>query len=233
VAGHRRRWLLELLVPPTRQQLADHEDQALYDREKRSGLTAEVIARLTEAGVRSDIWKLEGYEKTDGAQLVLDAIKHSTDQDSASIVLGRNAPQRQVDHWLDVAAPLAGYVGFAVGRSIWEEPLTACLAGRADRDAAQERISGNYRHFKARYLDADTALATSATRRDRNRSPTATRGSLPTARRRSGAPPGARSPAAACCPPGWPSRCSPKSTRCGRGSNCQVPSRLGSEGSSD
>ncbi len=157
VAGHRRRWLLELLVPPTREQLVDHEDQALYDREKRPGLTAEVIAELTKAGVRPDIWKLEGYETTEGARLVLDAIKHSTDQGSDCIVLGRNAPSRQVDHWLDVAAPLPGYAGFAVGRSIWEQPLADYLAGRADREAAQGRITSNYEHFIERYLTADTA----------------------------------------------------------------------------
>jgi len=157
VADHHRRWLLELLVPPTREQLVKHEDQALYDRQERPELTADVVAELTGAGVRPDIWKLEGYENTEGAQRVLDAIKDSADSGSACIVLGRNAPLHQVDHWLDVAAPLQGYVGFAVGRSIWEEPLADYLAGKADRDAAQERITGTYEHFIARYLGADTA----------------------------------------------------------------------------
>ncbi|HXW43739.1 MAG TPA: DUF2090 domain-containing protein [Streptosporangiaceae bacterium] len=156
-AGQRRRWLLELLVPATREQLAASEDQALYDAKERPGLTAEVIAELTKGGVRPDVWKLEGYETTEGAEVVLDAIKHSTDSGSDCIVLGRNAPMHQVDHWLDVAAPLPGYVGFAIGRSNWEQPLADYLAGRADREAVQERIRGNYEHFIARYLAADTA----------------------------------------------------------------------------
>jgi myo-inositol catabolism protein IolC len=153
-AASRRHWLLELLVPPTREQLTAHDDQALYDERQRPELTVEVITSLTGAGVHPRIWKLEGYETTAGAQLVLDAVRE-TDPASDCIVLGRNAPQRQVDHWLDVAAPLQGFVGFAIGRSIWDEPVADHLAGHADADTTQARIAERYRHFIRRYLQAD------------------------------------------------------------------------------
>jgi myo-inositol catabolism protein IolC len=156
VGANRRRWLLELLVPPTREQLARHEDQTLYDEHARPGLTAEVISSLTAAGVHPSIWKLEGYETTEGAQLVLDAVKSSPGPPSECIVLGRNAPQPQLDHWLDIAAPLEGYVGFAIGRSIWNEPLADYLAGKQDQAATQERIAGRYRHYIGEYFGADT-----------------------------------------------------------------------------
>ena len=157
VTASRRRWMIELLVPPTREQLVAHDDQALYDETARPALTAQVIASLTAAGVHPGIWKLEGYETTAGAQLVLDAVRDSGAPASSCIVLGRNAPQRQVDHWLIVAAPLPGYVGFAIGRSIWDQPIAGYLAGHADRDATEVRIAGNYRHFIQQYLAADTA----------------------------------------------------------------------------
>jgi myo-inositol catabolism protein IolC len=153
-AANRRHWLLELLVPPTHADLVVHEDQALFDEHARPELTVRVIHALTRAGVHPRIWKLEGYETTAGAQLVLDAVSVA-DPASSCIVLGRNAPQRQVDHWLDVAAPLEGYVGFAIGRSIWDEPLTDYLAGRADRDATESRIADRYGKFIHRYLQAD------------------------------------------------------------------------------
>lgn len=159
VTASRRRWMIELLVPPTREQLVAHDDQALYDETARPALTAQVIASLTAAGVHPGIWKLEGYETTAGAQLVLDAVRDSGAPASSCIVLGRNAPQRQVDHWLIIAAPLPGYVGFAVGRSIWDQPIAGYLAGHADRDATEARIAGNYRHFIQQYLAADTAQA--------------------------------------------------------------------------
>jgi myo-inositol catabolism protein IolC len=157
VARNRRRWLLELLVPPTREQLAKHEDQALYDEDARPALTATVITSLTEAGVHPSIWKLEGYETTSGAQLVLDTIKSRPGPPSECVVLGRNAPQHQLDHWLDIAAPLQGYAGFAIGRSIWNEPLADYLAGKYDQAQTRQRIAGRYSHFIGRYFAADTA----------------------------------------------------------------------------
>jgi myo-inositol catabolism protein IolC len=152
--GAGRRWLCELLVPATRQQLAASDDQALYDENLRPELTSQVIGSLTAAGVHPGIWKLEGYETAAGAQLVLDAVRDSGPPASSCIVLGRNAPRRQVDHWLAVAAPLPGYVGFAIGRSIWDEPIADYLAGRADRDATTAAIAGRYRHFMQDYLPA-------------------------------------------------------------------------------
>jgi myo-inositol catabolism protein IolC len=155
----RRRWLIELLVPPTREQLAACDDQALHDETERQALTAQVIASLTAAGVHPGIWKLEGYETTAGARLVLDAVRDSGAPVSSRIVLGRNAPQRQVDHWLTIAAPLPGYVGFAIGRSIWNQPVADYLAGHADRDTTEARIAERYGHFIQQYLTADTAPA--------------------------------------------------------------------------
>jgi len=157
VEQHRRRWLLELLVPATREQLAAYEDQALYDEEARPELTAEVITTLTKAGVHPSIWKLEGYETTQGAQLVLDTIKSSGGPPSECIVLGRNAPRHQLDHWLEIAAPLQGYVGFAIGRSIWMEPLADYLAGKQDQASTEHRIAERYTHFIRQYFGADTA----------------------------------------------------------------------------
>jgi myo-inositol catabolism protein IolC len=154
VAANRRRWLLELLVPATREQLTAHEDQALYDEEARPELTARVITSLTASGVHPSIWKLEGYETTRGAQLVLDTIKSSAGPPCECIVLGRNAPRSQLDHWLDVAAPLPGYAGFAIGRSIWNEPLADYLAGKQDQSATQQRIGDRYRDYIGEYVAA-------------------------------------------------------------------------------
>jgi myo-inositol catabolism protein IolC len=161
----RRHWLLELLVPPTRGQLAAHDDQALYDERERPELTVQVITSLTGAGIHPRIWKLEGYETTQGARLVLDAVARA-DPASSCIVLGRNAPQRQVDHWLDVAAPLQDYVGFAIGRSIWDEPIADLVAGRAGRDTTEARIAERYGHFIRRYLQADVTPGEEGDTRD-------------------------------------------------------------------
>ena len=60
----------------------------------------------------------------------------------------------QVEHWLSVAAPLPGYAGFAVGRSIWMAALQDLLAGRIDRDDAVATIASRYRTLVDTYCEA-------------------------------------------------------------------------------
>lgn len=154
----RRNWMIELLVPATPAQLAAHKDQAGYDANLRPTLTAQVIGTLAAAGVHPTIWKLEGYEDVKGARQVLNAVD-ATGVPSCCIVLGRNAPVDQVDRWLDVAGSLQGFAGFAVGRSIWQDPLSDYLGGRADRDTTESSIAERYSGFIDRYLSAEEAPA--------------------------------------------------------------------------
>jgi myo-inositol catabolism protein IolC len=149
-----RRWLFELLVPPTREQLARSEDQFHFDRDMRPELTTETIASFSEGGVHPTIWKLEGYETTDGARRVLGAVAAHEVAPTECIILGRNAPMDQVEHWIDVGAPLSGYAGFAVGRSIWETALEDLIAGRIERQQAANVIGDRYRTLIDRYCAA-------------------------------------------------------------------------------
>ena len=75
------------------------------------------------------------------------------------IVLGRHASKEDLDHWLDVAAPLPGYVGFAIGRSIWWDPLAGHFAGTISADLARHQIAENYLYFVHQYLNARGPVA--------------------------------------------------------------------------
>ena len=46
------------------------------------------------------------------------------------VLLGRGASDAKVDHWLQQAAPVEGFIGFAIGRSIWWDALKGFLDGR-------------------------------------------------------------------------------------------------------
>ena len=149
-----RRWLFELLVPPTREQLAQNEDQLHFDREARPELTAQAIAALSDGGVHPTIWKLEGYETTEGAEEVLRAVAAQTDARAECIVLGRNAPIRAGGALARCRRTLTGFAGFAVGRTIWEAALQDLLAGRIDRDDATGTIGSRYRTLVDAYCAA-------------------------------------------------------------------------------
>ena len=45
------------------------------------------------------------------------------------------------------AAPVEGFIGFAIGRSIWWDALKGFLGGDLSREAAAAQIAENYLHF--------------------------------------------------------------------------------------
>ena len=57
------------------------------------------------------------------------------------------ADDAAVDHWLRTGSGVPGYVGFAIGRSIWWDPLMGFVNGSLPRDEAATQIGANYRRF--------------------------------------------------------------------------------------
>jgi myo-inositol catabolism protein IolC len=146
-----RTFLLELLVPATDEQEASAGD---YDTELRPSLTVEVIGYLQDHGVEPDLWKIEGLDRAEDAERVVAATKQGGRDAAQCIILGRDAPEADLDRWLSVAAPVDGFVGFAIGRSIWEEPLGNVISGEMQSEDAEDVIAANYRHFVETYRAA-------------------------------------------------------------------------------
>ncbi len=148
-----RAFLYELLVPATDAQLKQAGgDSGAYDRDLRPELVTRVIGLNQQAGVEPTLWKIEGLETTEAARQVVAQAK-SGGRDADCIILGRDAPPETLDHWLAVAAPVEGFVGFAVGRSIWEDALEQQLKD-GDDDALTAAVKANYLHYARAYLDA-------------------------------------------------------------------------------
>ncbi|ROP58846.1 2-deoxy-5-keto-D-gluconate 6-phosphate aldolase domain-containing protein [Curtobacterium sp. ZW137] len=146
-----RPFLVELLVPGTDEQQASVED---YDRDLRPDLVVQVLQYLQDHGVEADVWKLEGLDARSDAERVVATARRDGRDAVQCIVLGRDAPEEQLDHWLRTAAPVDGFVGFAIGRSNWEEPLEDVVREHLDTEAAEGLIAANYRHFVDTWLEA-------------------------------------------------------------------------------
>jgi 5-dehydro-2-deoxygluconokinase len=73
------------------------------------------------------------------------------------VLLGRGASDEKVDHWLKQAAPVEGFIGFAIGRSIWGDALTGYIDGSLERAAAAKQVADNYLRFVKVYEDAEAA----------------------------------------------------------------------------
>jgi myo-inositol catabolism protein IolC len=82
--------------------------------------------------------------------------KGSGRENVKSVLLGRGASNDKVDHWLQQAAPVEGFIGFAIGRSIWWDALKGFLDGGLEREAAAEQIADNYLRFVQVYDDAES-----------------------------------------------------------------------------
>jgi 5-dehydro-2-deoxygluconokinase len=63
------------------------------------------------------------------------------------IVLGRGEDDAKVREWLGVARTVPGFIGFAVGRTVFWNSLVAWRAGRTSREEAATQIAGRYREF--------------------------------------------------------------------------------------
>lgn len=152
LAQQGRAFLYELLVPATQEQEKSAGGTAAYDRDTRPSLVCQIIAANQQAGVEPTLWKIEGLETTEAAESVVRAAR-AGGRDADCIVLGRDAPQDKLDRWLRTAAAVDGFVGFAVGRSIWEDAVTQHVQ---DHDDARliSTVADNYLHFVKVYLDA-------------------------------------------------------------------------------
>jgi myo-inositol catabolism protein IolC len=63
------------------------------------------------------------------------------------IILGRGEDDKKVREWLATAAGVDGFIGFAVGRTTWWDPLVDWRANRSTREAAVTEIARRYREW--------------------------------------------------------------------------------------
>jgi len=138
-------FMFELLVPMTQEQHDRLEgDQHLYDLHLRPSLMIAAIKELQAAGVEPDVWKIEGLDRRDDAAAVAAATRHDGRDKVGCILLGRGSNEAGIVHWLSEAAPLPAYIGFAVGRTSFWNPLADWRDKKIDRDAAVAQIADNY-----------------------------------------------------------------------------------------
>ena len=151
-----RKFLFELLVPATDAQLASvGGDSDRYDAELRPDLMRRAIQEIQDFGVDVDVWKIEGVDERSDAQMLAQQTRMGAGRENVvCVLLGRGASEAKVDHWLRQAASVEGFVGFAIGRSIWWDTLKGFLDGSIERDAASDQVAENYLRFISVYEEA-------------------------------------------------------------------------------
>jgi 5-dehydro-2-deoxygluconokinase len=136
-------------VPATDEQLAKVEgDTDRYDAELRPELMRRAIEKIQNFGIEVDVWKIEGVDEREDAVVLAEQTRSGEGREGVvCVLLGRGASTEKVEHWLRQAQSVDGFVGFAIGRSIWWDALKGYLSKELERDAAVSQVAENYLHF--------------------------------------------------------------------------------------
>jgi myo-inositol catabolism protein IolC len=144
----RSRFMFELLVPAEKAQLDRVKgDKKVYDLELRPRLMVQAIEQLQDAQVEPDVWKIEGLDRREDCEKIVAAARHGGRDKVGCIILGRGEDDKKVREWLTTAAGVPGFIGFAVGRTSFWDPLTNWRAQKLTREAAVAEITRRYREF--------------------------------------------------------------------------------------
>jgi myo-inositol catabolism protein IolC len=152
------RFMFELLVPPEPAQLARvNGDQKAYDLTVRPALMVRAIEALQDAGVEPDVWKIEGLDRREDCEQIVTAARRAGRSKVSCIVLGRGENDAKVHEWLSTAASVPGFIGFAVGRTDFWDPLVQWRANKVTRQGAAVEMARRYREFVQIFEEAAAA----------------------------------------------------------------------------
>jgi myo-inositol catabolism protein IolC len=139
-------FMFELLVPATKSQLSwYHADVNAYDRRCRPEMMVQAICELQDAGIEPDVWKIEGLDNRSDCVNIIESVRRNGRGDVSCIVLGRGADERKIAEWLNIAASVTGFIGFAVGRTTFWDAVSDHFTKKIDRQAAVTRIAQRFR----------------------------------------------------------------------------------------
>jgi 5-dehydro-2-deoxygluconokinase len=152
------RYMFELLVPAEKAQLDRlNGDKKAYDLQLRPGLMVRAIQDLQDAGVEPDVWKIEGLDRREDCVKIVAVARRNGRDKVGCIVLGRGEDDKKVREWLTTAARVPGFIGFAVGRTSFWDPLVDWRANKTTREAAVAEIARRYREWVDIFEKARTA----------------------------------------------------------------------------
>jgi myo-inositol catabolism protein IolC len=154
LSGEPYHFMFELLVPATREQMGQAGgDRGAYDEAQRPRLMLRAIAELQAAGVDPDVWKVEGLDRHEDCAAVVGQARQGGRDSVGIIVLGRGETEAHVERWLEVAAQVPGYIGFAVGRTAWWEPLVRLRDGKISRETATGDVATDFKRLVDHWLE--------------------------------------------------------------------------------
>lgn len=105
------------------------------------------IDDLQEKGIEPDVWKLEGMEDKSDYESVVSKIQEGERQNVGLVILGRGESKEKVEEWIKAGKNVKGVIGFAVGRTMFSQPLIDYKNDKIDKEKLIEEISNNFQQL--------------------------------------------------------------------------------------
>ncbi|HYF10582.1 MAG TPA: DUF2090 domain-containing protein [Candidatus Paceibacterota bacterium] len=112
--------------------------------EERPDAIVRLITDFHRHGVEPDVWKVEGVPTRAGYERVVAAAREDGRSEVGVIVLGRNEEFAMVKERLKEARGIPGMIGFAIGRSIFWDPISSLHKKEISEDDASEDIASKF-----------------------------------------------------------------------------------------
>jgi 5-dehydro-2-deoxygluconokinase len=117
---------------------------------------ARVLERLYAIGVKPDWWKLEAQADAEAWRRIAAVIEAGDPLCRGIMLLGLEAPEKELAAAFRIARTCDWVRGFAVGRTIFAEPARAWFAGAISDAAATQRMADSFARLCALWQDAAT-----------------------------------------------------------------------------
>jgi myo-inositol catabolism protein IolC len=137
-----RDYLLEVLINPSPEQLAEcGGDHNIFREKLFPQLLIHSIAEMQDFGIDPHIWKIEGLETLEDTKAVAAQAVSGGRDDVRCVVLGSGESPAKVASWLKNASAVPQFSGFAIGRTVWHQPLVDLFSGEISRAEAVTQMA--------------------------------------------------------------------------------------------
>lgn len=110
-------------------------------------LILKTIVEYQDCGIEPDVWKVEGMDNELDYQSIVSEVRKNGRDNVSVVILGGGEDKELVEKWINLASKTQGIIGFAIGRTIFWEPLMKLKNNEITKEEAVEEISSNYINF--------------------------------------------------------------------------------------
>jgi 5-dehydro-2-deoxygluconokinase len=125
--------------------------------ELKDDTVSSVVERLYSLGIKPDWWKLEPLKTATAWRAVANVIEKNDPLCRGIVLLGLEAPEEDLEAAFAIAAKEPMVKGFAVGRTIFNEPARAWLRGTLGDEEAVEAMASKFARLVSAWEQAADA----------------------------------------------------------------------------